>query len=194
MGKIYCIMGKSASGKDTVYRMLLEDRELSLKRMVPYTTRPVRAGEKDGENYFFTDEEGFKSLSEQGKVIESRTYDTVFGPWRYFTADDGRTDPGSFDYILITTPEGYKKIRDYYGKETVIPLYIDLENGERLKRAIFREQQQTKPDYREVCRRFLADEEDFSGDKLEALGIEESFDNTNSTMCAEAIKSRILKS
>ena len=57
MGKIYCIMGKSSTGKDSFYKKLLEDRELNLKKIVMYTTRPIRAGEVNGVEYFFVNEE-----------------------------------------------------------------------------------------------------------------------------------------
>ena len=58
MGRIFYIMGKSVSGKDTIYRQLIQDEEFGFRKLVPYTTRPIRSGEKDGEDYFFTDEEG----------------------------------------------------------------------------------------------------------------------------------------
>ena len=48
MGKIFYIMGKSSSGKDSIYRQLEENQELGLKRLVIYTTRPIRDGEKNG--------------------------------------------------------------------------------------------------------------------------------------------------
>ena len=57
MGKIYCIMGKSSTGKDTLFKKILGDESLALKTIVPYTTRPARAGEKNGVEYFFCDEE-----------------------------------------------------------------------------------------------------------------------------------------
>ena len=57
MGKIFCIMGKSSSGKDSIYRQIMEENELSLKPIIPYTTRPVRMGEKDGREYHFCSEE-----------------------------------------------------------------------------------------------------------------------------------------
>ena len=59
MGKMIYLMGKSSTGKDTIYKALLQDESLSLKKIIPYTTRPVRSGEKPGEEYFFTDDEGF---------------------------------------------------------------------------------------------------------------------------------------
>ena len=44
MGKIYYLMGKSSSGKDTMFKRLIEDKELALKTIVGYTTRPMREG------------------------------------------------------------------------------------------------------------------------------------------------------
>ena len=37
MGKIFCVMGKSASGKDTIYNKILQDDSLMLSRIIPYT-------------------------------------------------------------------------------------------------------------------------------------------------------------
>ena len=91
MGKIYCVMGKSSSGKDTVYKKLKEQYK-EFRLIVPYTTRPIREGEKDGVEYYFVDPEQFRAMKEDGKVIESRSYNTKCGIWTYFTADDGQID------------------------------------------------------------------------------------------------------
>ena len=69
-GKIYFVMGKSASGKDTIYKKLLE-RIPELKTIIPYTTRPMREGEKEGAEYHFTDEASLQEMWEMGKVIDS---------------------------------------------------------------------------------------------------------------------------
>ena len=53
MGKIFYLMGKSSSGKDTIYKELLQGFP-KMKRIVLYTTRPRREGECDGVEYFFT--------------------------------------------------------------------------------------------------------------------------------------------
>ena len=55
MGKIFYIMGKSASGKDRIYSLLVENKELNLKKLILYTTRPIRAGEEEGVQYYFTE-------------------------------------------------------------------------------------------------------------------------------------------
>ena len=62
-------MGKSSTGKDTIYNRLLASEELGLKRIVPYTTRPMREGEQQGVEYHFTDEEGFQKLKAAGQPI-----------------------------------------------------------------------------------------------------------------------------
>lgn len=170
-------MGKSASGKDTVYQRLLEDDGLQLRRIIPYTTRPIREGEKPGREYIFCDERRAQELEQQGKVIELREYHTVYGIWKYFTVDDGQIDLAGQDYLAIGTLEGYLKLREYYGKSSCVPIYIEVEDGERLLRAVAREKEQKIPKYEEMCRRFIADAADFSEEKLRHAGITERFPN-----------------
>lgn len=180
-------MGKSASGKDTVFQRLKEDRSLNLKTMVPYTTRPKREGELEGREYYFLSNEKFLKMEKEQRIIESRTYHTVHGDWTYFTADDGQIDmDGEERYLLIGTLETYLKIREYYQKKGkteqwmechIRPIYIEVEDGERLERALQRERKQKRPCYAELCRRFLADEADFSEENLERAGIRIRFQN-----------------
>ncbi len=176
MGKIYCIMGKSSTGKDSIFKLLLERKDLNLKRIVSYTTRPIRSREKAGEEYNFVTIEEKDALLAAGKVIEIRKYDTVFGEWFYFTVDDGQLDLSANDYIIIGTVESYLKLRDYY-QDKVEPIYIQVDDGERLERALKREKKQAEPKYEEMCRRFLADQEDFSQEKIAAAGINNIFNN-----------------
>lgn len=176
MGKIYCLMGKSSSGKDSVYRELLQSG-LSLGTIVPYTTRPIREGERPGETYVFCDEDEVGRLSDEGRIIELRAYQTVCGLWKYFTVDDGRIDLENRSYLYIVTLEGYVRMREYFGAHRVVPLYIEVEDGERLMRAIARERQQPVPRYEEMCRRFLADAADFSEEKLREAGVMARFVN-----------------
>lgn len=170
MGKLFILMGKSASGKDTLYHQIME-RHPEIIPVVPYTTRPVRAGEEEGREYHFVSEEEFREFKRRGKVAEYRCYQTVMGPWYYFTADDGQIDFSRGDYCLISTLEGYEGLRDYYGQEYVIPLYIEVSDMVRIQRSLAREGQQEKPCVTEVCRRYLSDEKDFSEDKLTEAGI-----------------------
>lgn len=187
MSKIFYIMGKSAAGKDKVYSRLAKDRSLDLKKLILYTTRPVRDGETDGVQYYFTDDKKLKEFEDAGKVIEARSYNTVYGVWTYFTADDGQVDLNKGNYLGIGTLESFQKMKKYYGKEVVVPIYIEVEDGERLIRAIRREQEQETPKYEELCRRFLADQEDFSEEKIHEAEIEQRFVNDDLDLCVENI-------
>lgn len=187
MGKIFYIMGKSASGKDKIYSILMEKKELKLHKLVLYTTRPIRAGEENGKQYFFTDDKKLEQFRKSGKLIESRSYDTIHGVWTYFTADDGQVDLEKADYLGIGTLESYCRMKEYYGKDKVLPIYIQVEDGERLQRALIREKKQDNPKYTEMCRRFLADQEDFSEEHIREAGIEIRFVNDDLDNCVRNI-------
>lgn len=191
MGRIYYIMGKSATGKDTVYKELLKRRP-DLKKIVPCTTRPIREGETDGVEYHFMTVEELEKNLRAGKVIELRTYQTVAGPWNYFTMDDGQFDLlETSRYLMIGTLESYEKMRQYFGAQALVPIYIEVPDGIRLRRALEREDAQKNPNYREVCRRYLADEADFSEENLRMAGIEKRFGNLDLGQCLYEIEKEI---
>ena len=202
MKKIIYLMGKSASGKDTVYRELLK-RFPFLKPVIPYTTRPRREGEKDGEDYHFVSPEVLDLFEKKGRLVEKRVYETVAGPWIYATVDeDPKEQPGGPEprtsgpdggvRIGIGTLESYLKLKAYYGEETLLPVYIETDDGTRLQRALDRERQQKKPNYAELCRRFLADLEDFSEEKLTEAGIRKRYRNDELPECLARIEEDVI--
>ena len=190
MGKIYYMMGKISSGKDTLYREVMK-RFPGLGKVVSYTTRPMREGESSGVQYHFVDESELSRLEAEGKVIELRAYDTIHGIWKYFTVDDGQIDLYHNSYLMIGTLESYEKMRMYYGAGRLVPIYIEIDDGIRLERALKRERSQTRPKYKEMCRRFLADAEDFCEEKLMRLGIDKRFENTDMERCLTKIAEEI---
>lgn len=189
---LYVIMGKSSSGKDTIYRKLMEDNELKLNKIITYTTRPARAGEVEGNEYHFVDEAKMNEMDRNGKIIEKRAYDTVYGVWNYFTADDENVKIDRDNYMVIGTLDSYEQLRAYYGEKKVMPIYIEVEDGERLARALEREREQDEPKYSEMCRRYLADEQDFNAERLEKLGIKRKYFNNDIQQCMSQIKEQIL--
>lgn len=196
MGKIFVVMGKTSSGKDTVYKRVLDSLEAKAgeaapKTVVIYTTRPMRPGEQNGVEYFFATEQELQKLREDGKVIEERCFHTVHGPWYYFTVNDGQIDLEHHSYLMINTLAGFEMIRDYYNKEQVIPVYIEADAKDRLIRYINRESLQKNPNYKEVCRRFLADEEDFAEEELQRLGISKRYFNRDLDECCAEIEADI---
>jgi guanylate kinase len=193
MGKIFIIMGKSATGKDTLYKRLLEWSDLELKTVVMYTTRPIRMGEIEGVEYHFVDEKTLGELKADRKVIEHRFYHTTQGVWHYFTVNDGQITLDKNNYLMIGTLETYEQIREYFGKEKVEPIYLEVEADIRLLRSIGREQKQEQPKYAEICRRYLADEEDFSEENLQKAGITKRYHNIDIEECLHQVTQDIKK-
>ena len=186
MGKIFYIMGKSSSGKDTIDKKLSE-RMPELQRIVPYTTRPIRDGEQEGVEYHFVGEDRLREMQEAGRVIEVRAYNTKCGVWTYFTADDGQIELEKKDYLVIGTLESFQALKKYFGEEKIVPIYIEVDDGVRLSRALEREQREKEPRYEEMCRRFLADSADFSEENLRRAGIWKRFVNMELERCLEEI-------
>jgi len=201
VGKIFVVMGKTSSGKDTIYKRVLDNLTLTRgvqapKTVVIYTTRPMRPGETNGVEYFFVTEEELQKLREEGKVIEERCFHTVHGPWYYFTVNDGQINLDNHSYLMINTLAGFEMIRNYYkgntdNEDVVIPIYIEADPKDRLIRYINRESLQKSPNYKEVCRRFLADEEDFAEEKLQKLGIVKRYFNQSLKACCKEIEEEI---
>ncbi|MDE6957514.1 MAG: guanylate kinase [Lachnospiraceae bacterium] len=191
MGKIFYVMGKSSSGKDSIFKKIQEEAP-NLQTIVPYTTRPIREDETEGVEYFFVSESELSSMVREDKVVEVRSYETVHGVWRYFTVDDGQIDLENDNYyLMIGTLESYDRIRKYYGNTKVIPVYIEVEDGERLERALKRERAQKTPKYDEMCRRFMADNKDFSDENILECGIKKRYINDDRDRCAKEIAEMI---
>ncbi|MCR5235144.1 MAG: guanylate kinase [Lachnospiraceae bacterium] len=192
MSKIFYLMGKSSTGKDTIYKRIIDKYPDMLKSVVMYTTRPKRDGEMDGVTYNFVTEDEYAGMQRDGLIIEERAYNTVHGLWRYFTAKDRQIDLEHFDYLIAGVLASYVSTREYFGKDVVLPIYVEVEDGVRLTRALEREKKPGNHKYAEMCRRFLSDTEDFSEDKLKAAGIDRRFVNDDLEECIKKIESYIM--
>lgn len=200
MGKIFYLIGKSATGKDSLKERLVNDPALGLFEVTQYTTRPIRDGEEEGREYHFISIQESERLKAAGKIIEMREYQTIHGPWRYMLVDDGSIDLEAHDVIAVGTIASYLQVAAYFGEEKVVPLYIQVETGERLERALSRERNHARPKYAEMCRRFLSDEADFDEEHLKAAGlltaageIRNCFENNVFEDCLREIRDFILK-
>ncbi len=188
MNRIFYIIGKSSAGKDTVYKRLLA--EMNFVPVVMYTTRPMRENEQQGREYYFVSREQFEKMCSDGDVIEKRIYNTVYGEWIYFTAKNSiNTEKGNC--IGIGTLQSFVQIKKFFGS-AVVPIYIEVDDGVRLARAVERERGEKVPKYKELCRRFIADCDDFSEENLKSAGIEMRFRNDDSIEdCISEIKKYI---
>ena len=199
MGKIYYILGKSSSGKDTIIRRLTDDPFLNLKQVTMITTRPKRDHEVEGREYHFISIDKLNEYRDLKKVIELRTYDTCYGEWSYGLLDDGQIDIEKNDYIIPGVLNSYLSTKEYFGEDRVVPIYIEVEDGERLTRALEREKKQQleqiiseehlKPEATEAeLIGFLSDEEDFSEERLRRAGIKRRFQNVILGSCVARIR------
>ena len=195
MGKIFVIMGPSCSGKDTIYNEVKEYYSERLKSIVLYTTRPMREGEIDGITYYFIDDKAFNNMKDNNEIIEYRSYNTVSGIWNYATASTS-IDIENNNYLTINTLEGYKSLKEYYGEDNIIPLFIKVDEDVRVARAIAREEaienarliklgidppkksnkekyaiNEEDPKIKEMRRRIKADSVDFSDEKINEANI-----------------------
>jgi guanylate kinase len=152
LNKLYCLLGKSASGKSTIERLL---EEKGLKRLISCTTRPMREKEQHGVDYFYISEQEFESLKNNNKLLEH----TEYRGWHYGLSIEQINMDDDKDYIAVIEPHGYRMIKEQLGDKAV-GIYITVQDKERLIRALNRE---IFPDVDEVVRRFISDKELFKG-------------------------------
>lgn len=163
--KILALFGKSGAGKDTVQKQLIKASP-TWNGIISCTTRPKRDYEKNGVDYYFLSLEEFTQKVLNMSMLEA----TEFNNWFYGTTLDAlkknTVNIGVFNIkgieCLLQDP-----------RLEVIPVYIYCEDRIRLIRNLNREQE---PNCKEICRRFLADERDFSNIDFTYF----TFDNNNS--------------
>lgn len=158
MNTIICVMGKSSAGKDCLARALVKKGKFTL--IVPYTTRPMRPGESNGNPYFFLSEEKYGSED----IICDTKFESVHGSWSFGYKRMAKDELDiNIPYVAVVSPKQFNMMADEYeGVVNLIGLYIDADEEERMIHAIMRERQKSSPDYAELCRRFVSDGSDFS--------------------------------
>lgn len=128
---IFCILGESGSGKDTLVEYTLKEFKLNLKPVLSYTDRPMRDGEQNGkEHIFLSKEEMTEFLKSNKKDIAAYTQIGETG-YRYcaMTSVIDRSD------IYIIDPNGLKEFKERTGdRYNIISIYIDCPLKERRKR------------------------------------------------------------
>lgn len=191
---IFFLIGEGGSGKDTLLNKVLEyyeneakdggkGNEPKIKRLITYTTRPMREEEQSGVEYYFVDKKTFWKMRFMRRVIEYREYKVATGDtWYYFTANDGQIKPMT-DLIAVGPLAQYYNLNNRL-KTPVIPIYLKVSEENRRKRLYERESKQANPNYEEVERRLKADREDFKDiEKIPGLVvIDNNGNNIKSTL------------
>lgn len=174
------IIGKSCSGKDTIVKKLISLHNFN--RIITYSSRPKRKGEKDGVDYHFITKEDFKQKIDNGFFAEWKSYVTTEGVWYYGTALED-LENAEDNSVIILTPDGFREVKDKLGNK-VISIYIYANNSTIKKRLELRDD-----DKDEAKRRLEHDNEDFKGVENEVDRIVYNNDGTD----IEDVIKKILK-
>ena len=164
MKNILILNGKSSSGKDSILRKLVSDYDYL--PLISCTTRKMRENEADGKDYWFIDNWAFKSMIENNRLIEYRSYNTLVNGikdiWLYGLSKSelDMVYPNQ-KYVVILDIQGTQSLLDYYGKDKCEVIYVDCPSEVRKERAMKR----GSFDLTEWERRSKCDEVDFSEDK-----------------------------
>ena len=151
MYKVYALIGKSASGKDTIVQELLK-RNKNFHGVVSTTTRPKRDYEINGKDYYFVTEEEFVNLCNEDAMLEV----SVFNDWLYGTSkislDEEKINLGVFNIQGINSLMEREEI-------DLRVFYVTAEDKNRLMRQLSRE---NSPNIDEIIRRYATDKQDFA--------------------------------
>lgn len=149
---IIALTGKSGSGKSTIFKEFNKNHFSGILPMVQATTRPRRSPSEPG--YLFYSDEEWSDLEEQEAFLES----TTFNNWHYGTLTSSLTSNSKDWNIGIFSPAAIEQLRTSpkVGKLKVFEVCTDAKI--RMERSLNRED---APNVSEICRRMLADEEDF---------------------------------
>lgn len=164
------IIGKTASGKDKIVNELVSKH--GFKKVITYTTRPMRKGEQQDITYHFISEEDFKQKINEGFFAEWKSYITADGVWYYGTALEDLKN-GEYNSVIILTPDGYRDVVNKLSKNP-IAIYIYANNTTIKKRLLKRGDNPN-----EAQRRLEHDNEDFNGIENEVDRIVYNNDGTN---------------
>lgn len=148
------LIGKSSSGKDMVSRELVN--KYNYRKIIRYTTRPLRKGEKNGDTYHYISKEDFLLKVNNNFFIEWKGYDTVDGIWYYGTAWEDIEDISSRT-VIILPPDRYEEVVKNTSNK-FISIYI-YANNETLKKRLNKRGDNKD----EAKRRIEHDNEDFRG-------------------------------
>lgn len=151
------LIGKTASGKDTILNKLIE--KYGYKKLITHTTRPMRKGEIQDKTYHFISDEEFLKKKENGDFLECNEFDTVEGIWRYGSAKEDYLNANE-NTVVILTPSGLSALKVYIARQKVdidiTSIYIYANNTTIAKRLKKRGDKKE-----EAERRIKADNDDF---------------------------------
>ena len=130
-GIILIISAPSGAGKTTLCRALLE-RFPTMKESVSYTTRPPRAGEVHGEDYFFVSREEFQRMIDADAFAEwAEVHGNLYGT-ALSTIDEARKS--GVDLVLDIDCQGARRLKEQI--ERCVYIFILPPSMDELRRRL----------------------------------------------------------
>ena len=149
---IIVLVGKTASGKTTVANELCKNH--GYKRIITYTTRPMRDNEVQDVDYHFISDEQFNKMVENNEFTEYKRYNTAHGVWSYGSVITSEQELSDDCYVIIFTPQGLRDLSKKMSRYIAFYLNVSFESQlERLKKRGDEEQQ--------IIKRLINDAKDF---------------------------------
>jgi len=134
---IIILTGCSASGKDTISRIL--EKEYGYNFVVSTTTRPIRDGESERNPYNFVNNSTFEDLIKNDELIEYREYHTLVNNipdvW-YYGVENKEVDPSKNTVVVLDTV-GLTGFSEKFG-DKVTSFYLDVDLETRKRRCVER--------------------------------------------------------
>lgn len=156
--KLFLLVGKSASGKDTLMNMLLSDFK-EMKPLVSHTTRPMRTGEKDGETYHFVDDLTFEEMLNNDEFLETTSY-TIESENKIYRYGLSKKEVMDTPYAMtIVNPYGLNNLlTNKFIKDNIVSILITRNDKDRILAYMNRDE---NVNIKEMIDRYKRDEEDF---------------------------------
>ena len=149
---IIVLVGKTASGKTTIANELCKNH--GYKRIITYTTRPMRENEVQDVDYHFISDEQFNKMVENNEFTEYKRYNTAHGVWSYGSVITFEQELSDDCYVIILTPQGLRDLSKKMSRYIAFYLNVNLKSQlERLKKRGDEEQQ--------IIKRLINDAKDF---------------------------------
>lgn len=180
--KFIILFGESGAGKDTLQRQILNNIP-NTKKIISYTTRPRRGSQVNNLDYYFVNDEYFEGLIKNNELIEYNKFNNWYYGISFKEFDVNKINIG------ILTPAGINTILNKdLPHFKIYPIRILASDKTRLERCLSREK---NPDYKEIERRFLSDQQDFKYINFDYIPFVN--DETNTKFTIVKIVEKLLK-
>lgn len=186
-GLLFVVSAPSGAGKTSLCKAVIQRLD-RLRFSISYTTRPARAGEVDGRDYFFVNDSAFKSRIDRGDFIEwARVHGHFYGTSKSLLS--AWTTSGT-DVILDIDSQGAMQLKKH--TEESVYIYILPPSFDTLEARLTLRASESPE---EMARRLKKAKDEIKGYKsyqylIINQSVEKAIDNLESVILAERVRMR----